>query len=149
MKGRPILLVEDNPNDQELTTWALRESRVGKEVVIANDGVEALDYLLCRAAHAGRDADADPCLVLLDLNLPRIDGHGVLAAMRADPRTRLLPAVVLTTSKEDQDVLASYRCGANGYVCKPVDFKEFQEAVARLSDYWLKVNVFPPALPAS
>lgn len=113
--------------------------------MIACDGVEALDFLFSRGRHAGREADGDPFLVLLDLNLPRIDGHGVLAAMRADPRTRLLPAVVLTTSKEDNDVLSSYRLGANGYMCKPVDFGEFREAVARLSEYWLKANVFPPA----
>jgi two-component system, response regulator len=148
MKGKPILLVEDNPHDQELTSLALRETGAGNDVVIAGDGVEALDFLFRRGRHAGRDADADPFLVLLDLNLPLIDGHGVLAAMRADPRTRLLPAVVLTTSKEDQDVLSSYRLGANGYVCKPVDFLEFREAVARLSGYWLRANVFPPAPPA-
>ena len=147
MTGKPILLVEDNPDDQELTSWALRETGAGNELVIANDGVEALDFLFRRGKHAGRDADRDPFLVLLDLNLPRIDGHGVLAAMRADARTRFLPVVVLTTSKEDGDVLASYRLGANGYVCKPVDFMEFRAAMARLGEFWLKANVFPPLSP--
>lgn len=123
---------------------ALRETGAGNEVVIVNDGAEALDFLFSRGEFAGRDAAGDPFLVLLDLNLPRIDGHGVLAAMRGDARTRILPVVVLTTSKEDQDVLASYRLGANGFVCKPVDFAEFKLAMARLSEFWLKANIFPP-----
>ena len=147
MSSKTILLVEDNPNDQELTLWALRNNPIKNEVVIANDGVEALDFLFSRGMYAGRDSAMDPSLVLLDLNLPRIGGLGVLEAIRADSRTRLLPTVVLTTSREDHDVVSSYRLGANSYVCKPVDFIQFKELVAQLSLYWLKMNELPPIQP--
>ena len=142
---RIILLVEDNPRDEELTLRALRKSNVLNPVVVARDGVEALDYLFVRGAYADRDPAAIPQVVLLDLKLPKIDGLEVLRAMRAAPSTRLLPVVVLTSSIEEQDLIRSYSLGANSYVRKPVDFAQFVEAVRQLGVYWLVLNSTPPA----
>jgi two-component system response regulator len=140
-----ILLVEDNESDELLTLRAFKRSNILNEVVVVRDGSEALDYLFGKGVHAGRDASALPTLILLDLNLPRIDGLGVLRAIRADARTGLLPVVVLTSSKEDEDVVRSYELGANAYVRKPVDFVQFSEAARTLGLFWLMVNEPPPA----
>jgi len=139
-----ILLVEDNPKDEELTLRALRKNKISNEVTVARDGVEALDYLFARGAHAGRDPLVLPQLVLLDLKLPKLDGFEVLRQVRAQETTRLLPVVILTTSNEERDRLAGYRNGANSYVRKPIDFNEFIEAVRQLGLYWLILNQPPP-----
>jgi len=144
VNDKEILLVEDNEDDEKLTLRALKKSHIMNPVHVARDGVEALDYLFCTGAHAGRDPDRLPQLVLLDLNLPRLGGLDVLQRIRADHRTNALPVVVLTSSKEDEDVLKSYQLGANSYVRKPVDFGEFAEAVRHLGIYWLLLNVQPP-----
>ncbi len=136
-----ILLVEDNADDVELTLRAFQRGKLANDVVVARDGVEALDYLLARGEHAGRTADTDPQLVLLDLKLPKVDGLEVLRQLRAEERTRLLPVVVLTSSREERDIVESYRLGANSYVRKPVDFQEFSEATYQLGLYWLVLNV--------
>lgn len=141
-----ILLVEDNPDDVELTLRAFKKSHVANEVVVATDGVEALDYLFCTGAFAGRDPHVMPQVVLLDLKLPRLGGLDVLRRLRADPRTELLPVVILTSSEEEQDMIAGYRLGANSYVRKPVDFKEFLEAARQLGLYWLVINEPPPRI---
>ena len=140
-----ILLVEDDPNDVELTLRAFRKNPLGNEVVVVNDGIEALDYLCGTGAHAGRDASDQPQVVLLDLNLPVIDGLEVLRRIRAEERFRRLPIVILTSSDEDSDKLTGYGLGANSYVRKPVDFKQFSEAVVRLGLYWMLVNEPPPS----
>lgn len=140
MSERVILLVEDNPSDEELTLRALKKSNILNRVVVLRDGAEALDYLFTRGAHAGRAADEIPQVVLLDLKLPKIDGLEVLRAIRADDRTKLLPVVVLTSSIQEQDVVTSYGLGANSYVRKPVDFTQFVEAVRQLGLYWLVIN---------
>jgi len=137
---RPILLVEDNPDDEALTLRAFKKNRIANEVVVARDGVEALDYLFGTGIHAGRDTTNAPAVVLLDLKLPRIDGLEVLRRLRADDRTRLLPVVVLTTSKEQQDIHEAYSLGANSYIRKPVDFEKFIHAVGQLALYWLVLN---------
>jgi len=142
--NRIILLVEDNPRDEELTIRALKKSNVLNPIVVARDGAEALDYLHARGAHAERDASSLPQLVLLDLKLPKVDGLEVLRELRGDPRTALLPVVVLTSSVEEQDLLRSYSLGANSYVRKPVDFVQFIEAVRQLGLYWLVLNEAPP-----
>ncbi len=134
---RPILLVEDNPHDEELTLRALRKNGVSNPVVVAHDGAEALDYLL-GSGHSGELLQ--PHFVLLDLKLPKVDGLDVLRRLRADARTRLLPVVVLSSSKERRDLISSYELGANSYVRKPVDFAEFLEAARQLGRYWLAVN---------
>jgi two-component system response regulator len=139
-----ILLVEDSSTDEELTLRALRKSNVANRVVIARDGAEALDYLFLQGAHAGRDPEERPQVVLLDLNLPKIGGHEVLRRIRADPRTRLLPVVILTSSKEDRDLAGGYASGANSYVVKPVDFTQFAESIRQLGLYWILVNQPPP-----
>lgn len=144
MSSKIILLVDDNPDDEELTLLALEESNILNEVVVARDGVEALDYLFAAGRYADRDPRRLPQLVLLDLNLPKLDGLEVLRRLRADPRTALLPVVILTSSGEEEDVIAGYRCGANGYVRKPVDFDGFAEAVRHLGLYWLVLNETPP-----
>jgi CheY-like chemotaxis protein len=156
--GRAILLVEDNPDDVELTMRALRQNNIRNEIVIARDGVEALDHLLGGTSQLdgtrsleprtdGRSGPPDlPVLVLLDLNLPRINGLEVLETIRSSPRTALLPVVVLTSSREDQDVISSYRFGANSYVRKPVEFAAFSTAVRELGVYWLLLNEAPPSL---
>jgi len=139
-----ILLVEDNPDDEALTLRALKKNNLANEVVVARDGVEALDYLFGAGAYAGRDVSQLPKLVLLDLNLPRLSGLDVLRRIRLEPTTQILPVVVLTSSKEDRDLVDSYRLGANSYVRKPVDFVEFVEAARQLGLYWLVVNEPPP-----
>jgi len=139
-----ILLVEDNSSDEELTLRALRKSNVANRVVVARDGAEALDYLFFRGSHAGRDPKEVPQVVLLDLNLPKIGGLEVLRHIRADSRTKLLPVVILTSSKEDKDLQGGYASGANSYVVKPVDFTQFAESVRQLGIYWLVVNQLPP-----
>jgi two-component system, response regulator len=138
--NNPILLVEDNKDDELLTVRALKRNRILNEVVVAHDGVEALDYLFGTGAHAGRDLSVLPQLVLLDLNLPRLGGLDVLRRMRGDERTKLLAVVVLTSSKEEEDVVRSYSLGANSYVRKPVGFEEFSQAVKTLGLYWLLLH---------
>jgi two-component system response regulator len=145
MAQRTILLVEDNPDDEALTLRALRKNNISNGVVVAHDGVEALDYLFGTGIHAGRDLTDLPQVVLLDLKLPRIDGLEVLKRVRADERTQLLPIVVLTSSKEEQDVINGYKFGCNSYVRKPVNFDEFVEAARQLGLYWLLLNE-PPAV---
>jgi two-component system, response regulator len=142
--NRPILLVEDNPDDEELTLRALRKNNVRNDVVVAHDGVEALDFLFGRGEYTGRDLTNQPQVILLDLNLPRVDGLEVLRSLRADERTRLLPVVVLTSSKEEEDIVRSYALGANSYVRKPVDFLAFIDAVKALGMFWLLINELPP-----
>lgn len=141
----PILLVEDNPDDEALTTRALKKANLRNAIVVARDGVEALDYLFGTGAHAGRDANALPQVVLLDIKLPKIDGLEVLRRLRADERTALLPVVILTSSSEEQDMIDGYRLGANSYVRKPVDFGHFADAVRQLGLYWVLVNELPPS----
>src|SRR5579862_2011767 len=143
MFHKSILLVEDNADDEALTIRALAKNNVTNNLVVARDGVEALDYLFGTGAHAGRDTSKLPGLVLLDLKLPRIDGLEVLRRLRADPRTKRLPVVVLTSSKEEQDVVMSYDLCANSYIRKPVDFNQFAEAVRQLGLYWLMLNEVP------
>jgi two-component system response regulator len=140
MAQREILLVEDNPDDVELTRLAFEEAQVANRMVVAKDGAEALDYLFARGAHAGRNPTELPSIVLLDLNLPKLDGREVLQAIRAEPATRDLPVVVLTTSAEPFDVEASYALGVNSYIQKPVDFEQFVAAVRQVGLYWLVLN---------
>jgi len=144
MNNKVILLVEDNPDDEALTVRALKKSNIANEVVVAHDGAEALDYLFGEGAHAVRDVTQMPQVVLLDLNLPKLDGLGVLRRLRADPRTRLLPVVILTSSNEEQDRVNGYGLGANSYVRKPVDFDAFVTAAAQLGLYWLVLNEAAP-----
>jgi len=140
-----VLLVEDNPDDVELTLRAFKKNNLLNEVVVANDGVEALDYLFGTGAYAGRDPNILPQMVLLDLKLPRVDGLEVLRRIRTDERTKLLPVVVLTSSKEEQDLVQSYTLHANSYIRKPVNFDRFIESVRQLGLYWLVLNEPPPA----
>jgi len=144
MKGRSILLVEDNRDDEELTLRALKKSKLTNPVVVARDGEEALDLLLCRGQHSGPTKPELPQVVLLDLKLPKVDGLEVLHAIRADDRTRLLPVVILTSSIEEQDLVRGYGLGANSYIRKPVDFNQFVEAVRQLGLYWLVLNQAVP-----
>lgn len=139
-----ILLVEDNPDDEALAIRALKRHHIGNEIVVAHDGVEALDYLFGTGIYCGRDTSNKPSVVLLDLKLPRIDGLEVLRRLREDARTRFLPVVVLTTSSEEGDVLDSYSLGCNSYIRKPVDFIQFSEAIRQLGMYWLLMNEPPP-----
>jgi CheY-like chemotaxis protein len=139
-----ILLVEDNPDDEALAIRALKRHHIGNKIVVAHDGVEALDYLFCTGMYADRDIGNKPSVVLLDLKLPRIDGLEVLRRVREDPRTKFLPVVVLTTSSEEGDLLNSYSLGCNSYICKPVDFVQFSEAIRQLGMYWLLMNEPPP-----
>ena len=141
-----ILVVEDNPDDVELTLRAFRKSNVANEVIVVRDGVQALDYLFATGEYAGRDPNALPQVVLLDLNLPRIDGLEVLQRVRAHPRTKLLPVVILTSSTEEQDLVSGYSLGANSYVQKPVDFEQFADSVKQLGLYWLLLNQRAPTL---
>ncbi len=143
MKEQTILLVEDNPDDVKLTMRALRKNKILNEVVVASDGEEALDYLLGTGKYKDRDLTMMPEVILLDLKLPKIDGHEVLRRIRADSRTKLLPVVVLTTSSEDIDRTQSYEYGANSFISKPVDFDQFSEAVRNLGLYWLILNKGP------
>jgi two-component system, response regulator len=144
MSDGVILLVEDNPNDELLALRALRKNKVPNEVVVAHDGVEALDYLFASGQHEGRDTSTMPQLILLDLKLPKVDGLEVLRRLRADERTRLLPVVILTSSRERKDMLRGYGLGANSYVRKPVNFEQFVRAVEQLKLYWLVLNESPP-----
>ena len=144
MRRKVILLVEDNPDDQELTRLAFEKHNIMNELVIANDGVEALEYLFGGGGEDNPDLRPLPAVVLLDLKLPRIDGLEVLRQIRSNPRTRTLPVIVLTSSQEERDVVASYKNGVNSYIRKPVDFLEFIETVRQLGMYWLLLNVTPP-----
>ncbi len=144
MRNKVILLVEDNPDDELLALRALKKNNLVNEVVVAHDGVEALDYLFGAGEYTGRDINVMPQLILLDLKLPRIDGLEVLRRLRADGRTRLLPVVILTSSREQQDMLDGYGLGANSYVRKPVNFEQFVRAVEQLKLYWLSLNEAPP-----
>jgi two-component system response regulator len=142
-RSRIILLVEDNPDDAQLTLRAFKRSNVANEIVVVRDGAEALEYLFETGAHAGRGSAGAPEVVLLDLKLPKISGLEVLRRMRADERTRRLPVVVLTSSSEESDIIRSYDLGANSFVCKPVDFSQFSAAAAQLGLYWLVLNQAP------
>ena len=144
MTDRFILLVEDNPDDEELTLLSLRKHNLAHEIIVVRDGVEAIDFLFGQGAYANRETSRMPSIVLLDLKLPKLDGLGVLKRLRADERTRMLPVVVLTSSSQDADVIASYNLGANSYVRKPVEFGAFVEAVSSLGLYWATVNRPPP-----
>jgi two-component system response regulator len=144
MSDRDILLVEDNANDEALTQRALKKAHIMNKVVVARDGAQALDYLFAKGDFAARDIGELPQVVLLDLNLPKVGGLDVLRAIRADERTKLLPVVVLTSSKQERDLVEGYSLGANSYVVKPVDFSQFSEAVRQLGLYWLVLNERPP-----
>jgi two-component system response regulator len=141
-----ILLVEDSPDDVELTLRAFKRSHLMNPIVVARDGIEALDYLFATGTHEGRDVTSLPQVMLLDLKLPRLDGLQVLERVRANPKTKLLPVVILTSSTEQRDLLGGYTRGANSYIRKPVDFQEFVEAVRQLGLYWLLLNHPPPAV---
>jgi CheY-like chemotaxis protein len=143
---KPILLVEDNPKDLELTLVALERGRLANEVVIARDGAEALDYLYCRGAYEGRP-NGHPAFVLLDLKLPKVDGLQVLETIKSDKNLQQVPVVMLTSSREEQDLLRSYRMGVNAYVVKPVGFQEFIEAVLEVGGFWAVLNEPPPGSP--
>jgi two-component system response regulator len=140
MTDRTILVVEDNPDDEEFTLRALRKANVANEIVVARDGQQAIDYLYAEGEYAGRDARAMPGVVLLGLKLPKVGGLEVLKRMRAEASTKLIPVVILTSSSEEEDMLASYMFGANSYVRKPVDFAAFASAVAKLGAYWMLLN---------
>ena len=144
MRSRDILLVEDNPDDEVLMLRALRKSNVVNQIIVVRDGAEALDYLFGEGEFAGRDTSVKPAVVLLDLQLPKIDGLEVLRRIRADERTRLLRVVILTSSDEERDIVNSYDLGANSYVRKPVDFGQFATAVQQLGLYWLLLNEAAP-----
>ena len=146
MEEKMILLVEDNPDDEALTLRAFRKNKMRNKIVVVRDGEEALDFLFCRGAYAARDPDDLPEMVLLDLKLPKIDGLEVLRQIRANPRNSLLPIVILTSSREEQDLIEGYKEGANSYVRKPVDFNQFVEAVKQLGLYWLVLNEPPPRI---
>ena len=143
--GIEILLVEDNPSDAELTLHALQKSNLANKIHLARDGEEALDFLFCRGQFSDRQFQEAPHLILLDLKLPKIDGLQVLEEVKRDIRTRAIPVIVLTTSKEEGDMVSSYRFGANSYIQKPVNFREFQNVVRQLGMYWLLINSQPPA----
>ncbi len=144
MENKIILLVEDNPDDEELMIRALKKNHIANDIVVARDGVEALDYLFGTGNHAGRDLSEMPQLILLDLKLPKLDGLEVLKRLRENKLTKLIPVVVLTTSAEQRDIVDSYQLGANSYVQKPVDFTEFIEATRQLGTYWLIINKTVP-----
>jgi len=139
-----ILLVEDNPDDEELTLLSLRKHNLAHDIIVVRDGVEAIEFMHGVGQYAGRDVNAMPTVILLDLKLPKLDGLGVLKRLRAEPRTRRQPVVVLTSSSQDADVIASYQLGANSYVRKPVEFSAVMEAVGNLGLYWVLINTPPP-----
>ncbi|MCH8618989.1 response regulator [Undibacterium sp. TS12] len=143
MSTGTILLIEDNPSDIGLTERAFKKSHITNELVIAQDGQEGLDYLFCQGAFADREEDNLPMLVLLDLKLPRVDGLEVLRQIRGDKRTHRVPVVILTSSREEQDVAAGYDLGVNSYIRKPVDFQQFAEVIKQLGLYWLVINESP------
>ncbi len=144
MEDKMMLIVEDNPDDEALTIRALKKNNIGNRLVVVRDGVEALDFLFCTGNYSERDPLDLPQAILLDLKLPKVDGLEVLRRIRADERTSPLPVVILTSSKEEQDLVQSYRNGANSYVRKPVDFNQFLEAARHLGLYWLVLNEVPP-----
>ena len=144
MSQKMILLVEDNADDEALTLRALNKSKVANKIVVVRDGAEALDYLFCKGTFADRDPLDLPQVILLDLKLPKVDGLEVLHSIRANSSTRMLPVVILTSSKEEQDMINAYSGGANSYVRKPVDFNQFVDAIGQLGLYWLVLNEAPP-----
>ncbi len=144
MDQTTILLIEDNPDDVELTLHAFQKNNMANEVVVASDGAEGLDYLFGTGKYAGRDADEPPALILLDLQLPKIGGLEVLRKVREDERTKRVPVVIMTTSDEEEDIVNGYNGGANSYLRKPVDFAEFMNAVKQLEMYWMVLNTPPP-----
>ncbi len=144
-----ILLVEDNPADVELTFHALRHNKQANSIQLVHDGEEALDFLFCRGAFSDRSMNHQPRLILLDLKLPRVDGIEVVRQVKGDPRTRMIPVIVLTSSKEERDLVTSYELGVNSYIQKPVDFDQFRETVKQLGLYWLLVNQTPRNVSAS
>ena len=144
MDKATILLIEDNPDDVELTLHAFQKNHMANEVVVASDGAEGLDYLFGTGKYAGRDADEPPALILLDLQLPKIGGLEVLRKVREDERTKRIPVVIMTTSDEEEDIVNGYNGGANSYLRKPVDFTEFMNAVKQLEMYWMVLNTPPP-----
>lgn len=144
MEDKMILLVEDNPDDEALTLRALKKNNIGNRLVVVRDGVEAVDFLFAKGTYADRDPSDLPQVILLDIKLPKMDGLEVLKRIRADQSTALLPVVILTSSKEERDLIQSYKLGANSYVRKPVDFGQFLEAVHQLGLYWLVINETPP-----
>jgi CheY-like chemotaxis protein len=139
-----ILLVEDDPDDLELTLRALRSEHLGNRIEVARDGEEALDFVFCRGAHSGRDPDAQPKLILLDLKLPKVDGLGVLEQIKQNPMTQAIPVVILTSSRQESDLVRGYQLGTNSYIQKPVDFDQFRSTIKQLGYYWLLVNQSPP-----
>lgn len=145
MGNKFILLVEDNPDDEALALRALKQNRIDNGVVVVRDGAEALDYLFGKGKYAGRDLNVMPALILLDLKLPKVDGLEVLKQLRANSLTALLPVAMLTSSREESDLLAGYKLGLNSYILKPVDFDQFTEAVRNLGVYWLAINETPPS----
>ncbi len=149
VEDKLILLVEDNPDDELLTLRAFEKNHLANRVEVVRDGQEALDFLFCEGKYAGRDPDDLPVVVLLDLKLPKLDGIEVLRQIRENERTQWLPVVVLTTSRQEQDIIDSYRLGANSYIAKPVDFNDFIEAIRQLGLYWLVINEIPPRKGAS
>jgi CheY-like chemotaxis protein len=143
-RDKIILLVEDNPDDEALAIRALKRNHIGNEIVVAHDGVEALDFMFGTGSYTGRDVSIKPTVILLDLKLPRVDGIEVLRRLREDERTKLVPVVILTTSSEEQDMLDSYSLGCNSFIRKPVDFIQFSDAIRQLGMYWLLMNEPPP-----
>lgn len=143
-KEKLILLVEDNPDDVLLTKEALKDNNILNEIIIANDGVEALDFLFGRGKYENRDLSINPQLILLDLKLPKVDGLEVLKEVKSSERTKTIPVVILTSSKEEQDLIKSYSLGVNSYIRKPVDFEQFSQSVKQLGLYWLVINELPP-----
>lgn len=138
-----ILLVEDNPNDAELSLYALRKHRIANRVHHSRDGAEAIDYLFGEGAYRGKNIEETPKVVLLDLKLPKVDGLAVLKRIKSDPRTRHIPVVILTSSSEERDIVNCYRLGANSYLVKPIDFEQFSESVRQLGFYWVQLNESP------
>ena len=144
ISGNEILIVDDSASDVELTVHTLRKSKLANKITVAEDGAQALDFLFCRGAYSGRAFEHPPRVVLLDLKMPKVDGIGVLRAIRGDPRTRAIPVVVLTSSKEQRDLVESYNLGVNAYIQKPVEFERYRQVVEQIGMFWLVVNEPPP-----